>query len=106
RAHPSFASLRGSNRHATAALVARFFFPNPTAIAIARSDAFPDALAAAGHLANHPGPLLLTSPDTLASEADAYLRDTAASQPDLLILGGDRAITPAVLAKIRAITGA
>jgi hypothetical protein len=79
------------------------FFPAPNTIAVARSDAFPDALAAAGYLATHPGPLLLTPSNGSAAPATlTYLREHRSSELTLLVLGGDRAITPTTLADLLA----
>lgn len=93
-AYPDAEELSGPTREGTAVAFAEAFFEAPRAFALARRDAFPDALAGGAHVSRHSGPLLLSYPGTLSEETADYL---CAHQRDLRrgwVYGGLSAISP------------
>jgi poly-gamma-glutamate capsule biosynthesis protein CapA/YwtB (metallophosphatase superfamily)/putative cell wall-binding protein len=93
--------LAGPDRVATAAGVALQAFPEAgvtrTAL-LARADAFPDALAAAGLAGAVGGPVLLSRSDRVSPAAASTLEHLGIEQ--VLLLGGDAALSPAVEAEL------
>ena len=73
RAYPQAIALVGSDRYATAVLVAKRFFPGVRAAGLASGVSFPDALSAGPVLGSSGVPLLLTGTTTLASVTGGYL---------------------------------
>ncbi|MBW3620554.1 MAG: S8 family serine peptidase [Actinobacteria bacterium] len=70
-------------------------------VVLARNDVFADSLAGAP-LAGDRGPILLTSPDRLAPSVEAELRRVL-PRGRVWILGGEAAVSPAVVERIRAL---
>ena len=59
RAHPAAEPVVGVDRYDTAVRVARTLLPDSDVLAVARADAFPDALSAGGVVGPRGGPVLL-----------------------------------------------
>ena len=96
-AHPEATPVAGAGREATAVAVARRFFDAPTAVGLASSATFPDALSGGPHIAARGGPVLLTGPDALPVEVSGYLCDVAATAEDVIVYGGTGVVSAAVL---------
>lgn len=96
--------LAGTDRVATAIAIAQEGHPSggaPAAL-LARSDAFPDALAGAPLAIAEDGPLLLTGSGSLDPRVERELRRTVVPGGTVYILGGTTALSPAVEASVRA----
>ncbi|MBW3618615.1 MAG: family 10 glycosylhydrolase [Actinobacteria bacterium] len=95
--------IAGSNRWATAVCASRFVYRQPVdTVVLARGDAaggYADALAGAVLAAHVDGPVLLTAPDVLPVETSAEL--DRLSPRRVILLGGERAISPAVERAVR-----
>ena len=90
--------FEGADRVETAIEVAVGSFDRADTVLLARSDNFPDALTGAPLAVAEAAPLLLTPPDALdegVADAIAQLGAT-----DVIVLGGEQAITPAVVADL------
>jgi hypothetical protein len=97
--------LVGSDRYATAVLVAQKFFSAPTEAGVASGQDFPDALAGSAHIAAAGGPLLLTDPSTLSSATQSYIAGQS-KVTEAFVYGGPIAISNAVsTALASALTG-
>jgi hypothetical protein len=84
--------LVGTDRYATAALVATTFFPTATVVGLSTGESFPDALAGGASVAEQGGPMLLTPTSTLAAAVSTYL----AADPEVtsvLVFGGPSAVS-------------
>ena len=93
--------LSGANRFETAAALARFFATDAPVAFVATGRGFADALAGGAAAAHIGAPILLTERDSLpAATADA-LRSLGVGE--IIVLGGDFAVSPAVLDALRAI---
>lgn len=93
-AFPDATSIVGSGREATAVLVAEAFFDDsPSAVGLARSNEFADALTGGAHAAIRGGPVLLTPSDSLDSDVSAYVCDKDVPG---YVYGGSEAITDQV----------
>ena len=93
-AYPQAIALVGSDRYATAVLVARRFFPGVRAAGLASGVNFPDALSAGPVLGSSGVPLLLTGTTTLASVTGGYL--TTAKPLTVHMFGGTAALSAGV----------
>jgi YVTN family beta-propeller protein len=94
-ADPSASAISGSDRYATAALVAQQFFASPTTVGLASGTTFADALPAAAYLARVGGPLLLTDPNTLPTSAATYLVAAQSGVTSAFVFGGTSAVSTA-----------
>jgi putative cell wall-binding protein len=94
-ADPSATPLVGTDRYATAAMVASKFFTSPPVVGIATGSDFPDALAAGAQLAQSGSPLLLVGQSGVPAPTAAYLAANPASQPT--VYGGLAAISQSLL---------
>lgn len=95
--------LAGTDRIATAIAISHEGHPSggaPAAV-LARSDAFPDALAGAPLAIAEGGPLLLTGSSSLDSRVERELRRAVVSGATVYVLGGTNALSPAVEASLR-----
>jgi hypothetical protein len=94
----------GSSSSTSAAVAARFF-PAPTAVGIATTVSFPDALAGGAQIAHLGGPLLLNAPGAIDSQVAGYL--TAHSPTIMLarIYGGTTGVGAAVSNAARSALG-
>ncbi len=103
--------LAGSNRTETAALVASFAVQDlgfaTTGVALARGDAFADALAGAAYAGDRGLPLLLTAgPTTLSDATRSYLQGARGQTGSVTGFGGIGAISSATLQEaVQALTG-
>ena len=97
-AYPHAIALVGSDRYATAVLVARRFFPGARAAGLASGVSFPDALAAGPVLGANGVPLLLTGTTTLASVTRGYL--TTAKPLTVHMFGGAAALSAGVTSAV------
>ncbi len=94
-ADPSASAISGTDRYATAALVAQQFFATPTTVGLASGVTFADALPAAAYLARVGGPLLLTDPNALPPSASSYLSVAQSGVTRRLVFGGTSAVSTA-----------
>jgi putative cell wall-binding protein len=95
--------IAGASRLATAIGVSQDQFPttgSATAVVLARSDTFPDALAGGPLAAKVGGPLLLTPPSGLDPTVQAEIVRVAAAGSTVYILGGLSAISATVDTKL------
>jgi hypothetical protein len=95
--------IAGSSRLATAIGASQDQFPttgSATAVVLARSDTFPDALAGGPLAAKVHGPLLLTPPSGLDPTVQAEIQRVAPAGSTVYILGGSSAISATVDAKL------
>ena len=104
-ADPSASAISGTDRYATAALVAHQFFAMPTTVGLASGVTFADALPAAAFLARVGGPLLLTDPNALPSTASAYLAAAQSGVTAALVFGGASAVSTAAQTEFSAALG-
>ncbi len=107
-AFPDAEAVSGPTRFETAVAVAERFFETPTAVGIARADAFPDGLsggALVGRPIVGPGPIILTASDALPSAAEGYLTTNADTIERALIFGGTAAVDAEVEMAIAAALG-
>lgn len=97
--------LSGPDRHATAVEVADFamtqFAFDGSLTVLARSDDFPDALAAGLHAGRGDAPVLLTPTDQLAAPTHDWLHDLCPTVDVVRAVGGHLAIAPSVLDQAR-----
>ena len=92
--------LAGGDRVDTAVELATAAFPDGTDTAVlARRDAFPDALAASGLAGATDAAVLLTARDHLSRATAGALQDLGVT--DVTLVGGTRAIAPAVEQQLR-----
>jgi putative cell wall-binding protein len=87
-ADPAAAPIVGSDRYATAALVATQFFPSPTLVGIATGANFPDALAGGSFMGMEGGPVLLSDPAILTSADGTYIGQDHATLTQAFLFGG------------------
>ena len=91
--HPDVEPLVGADRVATALEVADAFFSDPGVVGLARSDAFPDALAGGAHAGTGGGPLLLTGSTDLAVGVSGYVCGQRDSLSEVVAYGGLQALS-------------
>ena len=104
-ADPSASAISGTDRYATAALVAHQFFATPTTVGLASGVTFADALPAAAYLARVGGPLLLTDPNALPSTAMDYLTGVQSGVNRALVFGGSSAVSATAQTEFAAALG-
>jgi len=80
----------------TSAAVAAKFFPAPTAVGIATSASFPDALAGGAQIAHLGGPLLLNAPTVIDNQVAGYLTAHSGTVTLGRIYGGVNGVSAAV----------
>ncbi|MBW3663853.1 MAG: cell wall-binding repeat-containing protein [Actinobacteria bacterium] len=93
-------SVAGADRLSTAVEISRSNFSedgSAPAVVLARSDDFPDALAAAPLAVHVGGPLLLTPSDGLASATAAELSRVLTDDATVHLLGGEQALSDEVV---------
>ena len=95
-AEPDATPLVGSDRVATSIVVAEEFFDAPTAVGVATSVRFPDALAGGAAVARSGGPLLLTPPEDLDERVVSYASTNAGTIQKGFVFGGFQALSAAV----------
>lgn len=96
--------LGGSDRVDTSILISRDSFADraASAVVLARSDLYPDAVAGAPLAVKTRGPLLLTDPGELESRVSAELARVVAPGATIYLLGGPVALRPEVENQVRA----
>jgi YVTN family beta-propeller protein len=104
-ADPEATPVQGSDRYATAALVAERFFPTPTLVGVASGTTFADALPAAAYLGRAAGPLLLADSTGLPAPAGSYLGKAQGTVTSALIFGGSAAVPDAADGQVRQTLG-
>ncbi|GAB4273769.1 MAG: hypothetical protein Kow0056_01220 [Coriobacteriia bacterium] len=96
---PALSRYAGSSRYDTAARISRASFPNGSdAAIIASGENWPDALSAGVLAGAIEGPVLLTQAASLSREARAEL--TRLAPETVYVIGGEKAIAPAVAAAV------
>ena len=97
--------LAGSNRYQTMALAARKAFDDKscTTLIVASGQAFPDALSGSALAGALGCPILLTNKSKLSSDTKSEIQRLAAPGCNVLILGGNGAVSADVEAEIRAL---
>lgn len=94
--------IAGADREQTALEVADFamreFGYRGVLTVLARSDAFPDALAAGVHAGRNDAPILLTPPDRVGAAAHEWLHDQCPAVRTVRAVGGPDALTEQALA--------
>jgi putative cell wall-binding protein len=95
-ADPTATPIVGSDRYATAALVATQFFPSPTLVGIATGANFPDALAGGSFMGLEGGPVLLTGPVLLQSADGLYIGQDHATLTQAFLFGGTLTLSAAI----------
>jgi DNA-binding beta-propeller fold protein YncE len=95
--------IAGDNRVATAVQASQETFAEGQAVGavIARADDFPDALAGAPVAAAVGGPVLITPAQALAPVVAEELRRAVQPGAEVHVLGGPRALSPAIDSRIR-----
>lgn len=97
--------IEGANRYATAVAASASAFETDTVntVVIASGDNWPDALGAAALAGAVDGPVLLSQPRVLPTEVRREIARLGASQ--VIVAGGESAISGAVLAELDALEG-
>ena len=95
-ADPSATALSGTDRYATAALVASSLFASPVNVGLASGTAFPDALSGGAFQAHFGGPIVLSDPRVLPASTSAYLTATDGTIATTNIFGGTNALSTTV----------
>jgi hypothetical protein len=80
----------------TSVAVAAKFFPTPTAVGVATSVSFPDALAGGAQAAHLGGPLLLNAPGAIDVQVGGYLTAHSPTLTLVRIYGGTSGVSAAV----------
>jgi len=89
--------IAGADGSATSTAVSRQFpEAQSTAVVVARSDLFADALAGGPLAAVNGGPVLLTPPDAVPPDELAEARRVLRPGGTVFLLGGERALSPAI----------
>jgi hypothetical protein len=84
--------------------VAELAFPAATRVGIARADVAADGLAGGALLGRSPaGPILLVDPDAVPADVAAFLRSAGGRIEDLLVLGGEAAVSATVAGELDAL---
>jgi hypothetical protein len=98
-AYPTAQEISGSDRYATAAAVAREFYPAAAGVGLAAGTTFPDSLVAAPLLARRHWPLLLSQPASLPGPVAGFL--SGGRVRSLTALGGSGALSDAAAYQAR-----
>lgn len=107
RAYPEATPLFGPAREETAVAVADEFFPQASAVGIARRDDFPDAITGGAHIGRLGGPVLITPTNQLHPAPSSWLCSRADTLSTAYIYGGTAAIASSTADATRAaVTGA
>jgi len=85
--------VAGASRVETAVAVAALVDPDPDRVLLARADTWADAVTGGAYAADAGVPVLLTGSDDLHPAAAEFL---AASEPEVVLLGGETALSPEV----------
>jgi len=93
---PGAEAIVGSDRFATSVAVARRFFARPAIVAIGSGASFPDSLSGGALVGRFSGPMLLSAPDRLSPVVTDYLNTHQPTIKDVLVLGGESAVSRSV----------
>jgi putative cell wall-binding protein len=93
---PKATGVVGTDRYDTSAKVATTFFTDVLVVGIASGTNFPDALSGGATMAEGPGPLLLTDPQTLSAPTQQYLQNNQTTLGGAFLFGGPTAIADSV----------
>lgn len=95
--------IGGANRDATAAALATAMYPTASAgaVVLARDDVFADALAGSPLAHDVNGPLVLTPPSALSSDAKRAITATLPSGGTVYVLGSSAAISDSVVGTLQ-----
>jgi len=100
-ADPSAFPLIGSDRYATAVMVAQHFFPSPSMLGFASGLAFPDALSGGANIGEQGGPMLLVPAcGSLPAALSSYLKSVHLSVTGGSLYGGPLAVGDDVLSQL------
>lgn len=94
--------VSGEDRYATGVAVARVIAPSPTTAVVASGERLVDSVPAAPLARKLGGPLLLTTGAGLSPSVAAHLRATP-SITRVVVVGGELAVTPQVVADLTAL---
>jgi putative cell wall-binding protein/sugar lactone lactonase YvrE len=97
----SATSFVGVDRYETSTKVAAAFFSQPTVVAVASGQNYPDALAGGAQAGSSGAPLVLTQPSSLPGVVRSYLGANKNSVAAALLYGGTVAVSDAVAAAIQ-----
>jgi hypothetical protein len=89
----------------TSTAVAEKFFPAPTAVGVATSASFPDALAGGAQVAHLGGPLLLNAPGAVDNQVAGYLTAHSPTITRARVYGGTNSVSVAVSNAARSALG-
>jgi len=102
-ADPSASPLVGSDRYATAVMVAQHFFPGPNILGFASGLAFPDALSGGANIGAQGDPMLLVPAcGSLPAAVSGYLSSVHVSVRGGSLYGGPLAVGDDVLSQLEA----
>lgn|GEM_PF-3510569 len=99
RAIPTLATVKrisGENRYETNISVVSAFTNKPETLVFATGANFPDALTGSGLVSSEKGSLLLTPPDKIPSQTQAFIDKAMPALDAALVLGGTSAIDPSI----------
>ncbi|WP_370326605.1 cell wall-binding repeat-containing protein [Euzebya sp.] len=91
---PEADSVAGADAVNTSVLVAETYFPDATAVGLARVDEFADALTGGALIGQVPGPVLFVETDSLPMVVEEYLTDQDITS--VAIFGGTTAVSQEV----------
>jgi hypothetical protein len=87
----------GATEFETAVAVAEFFFSSPRTAAVSTASTWFDALTGGAMVGSCLGPLLLSNPNTLSPQTEAYFNRCSASIKYAVLLGGPLALKSALV---------
>jgi len=94
---PDAQPIVGPDRFTTSVMVAKHFFSAPRMVGLASGATFADALSGGPLLGRFGGPMLLTPPGELSPVVLNYLNRHRSEIVDLVVLGGERAVSRQVV---------
>ncbi|MEV4508166.1 cell wall-binding repeat-containing protein [Dactylosporangium sp. NPDC049525] len=92
----------GATEFETAVAVAEFFFSSPRTAAVATASTWFDALTGGAMVGSCLGPLLLSNPNALSPQTEAYFNRASASIKYAVLLGGPLALKSGLVAPLGA----
>ncbi|MEH3077726.1 MAG: cell wall-binding repeat-containing protein [Quadrisphaera sp.] len=95
-------SVSGEDRYATGVALAKALAPSPTAAVVASGESLVDSVPAAPLARKLAAPLLLTRSAGLSPAVAAHLRATP-SVRRVVVVGGERSVTPQVVSDLQAL---
>lgn len=95
-------SYVGSDRYATAVLLAKSYAKTAKSITIASGENYADAVVAGAFAANHDGPLVLTRNAFLSPVTRDYLRFDSDLHAEVMVVGGEGSVSRAVSTEVMA----